>query len=245
MLLIFDMDMTLVDIKEKVDFDALLLEVLEGLGLEVPSRIERDRLWKSGKEHGEILAQWGVKDGVTFWEMFDELDYQARDQGFQSRSIRPYSDAKPCLERMKEDKRVVLALLTNTPKKLAFHELKTLGLYKYFDEILALNMGDYDQFSAKPEPDGIFILKQAILQKNDNIDKHLPAIMVGDSMVDMLAARNANIPGIQIARDPRNQKLGPAFVKIKSLDVITFEFLQEVSRDFRDFSLNHHVGKTF
>jgi phosphoglycolate phosphatase-like HAD superfamily hydrolase len=106
----------------------------------------------------------------------------------------------------------------------------------YFDFILALDMGEYDQLTAKPEPWGVlFILDH--FRSETGVDFKERVIFIGDSTVDMMTARNAGIPGIQILREGRT-RLSNAFRVITSLNVVNLEFTRSILQQFH--GVNNH-----
>jgi len=67
---------------------------------------------------------------------------------------------------------VKLALHTNTPHSLAKYQLEKFNLdEEYFDLILALDMEDYDQFNAKPEPWGVDYIQKWYKKKKMRLMK--------------------------------------------------------------------------
>lgn len=228
------MDKTLID-NQVVDFDEILVQALGMLGLEVP-KSERDTLWKSGKEHVHLLSRWGVADQRGFWKIFDDLDFETRDKYIHSGHIALYPDTVDCLDRLREIDQFSLALLTNTPLPLARHQLESFHLQGYFDFILALDMGEYDQLTAKPEPWGVFFILD-YFRSETGVDFKETSIFIGDSTIDMMTARNAGIPGIQILRAGRT-RLPNAFHVITSLDVVDLEFTRSILHQFH--GANNH-----
>jgi phosphoglycolate phosphatase len=93
-----------------------------------------------------------------------------------------YPGVRESLERLR-DEEVRLAVLTNKPVKISQDILAGLGVGGLFFRIYGGN--SFEQ--KKPDPAGVFVLlEEAGVAKEQ-------ALMVGDSAVDVLTARNAGI----------------------------------------------------
>ncbi|MHA1679907.1 MAG: HAD family hydrolase [Promethearchaeota archaeon] len=216
-LLIFDMDFTLIDMSP-VDFSEVLSNALKQSGGSVPSREEFDALWKSGSKHSDILRGWGIKDAVAFWKVFDECDYKTRMGFVNAGKIAPYPDTRRVLDRFRRNSRFTLALHTNTSERLTRAQLDRFQLARFFDYILAIGMGEYDQAKAKPEPWGIYHIINA-MNERFRVDFHDSVVFIGDSVVDMIAATSAGVPAIQLVR-PGRVPSALATLNIKELDLL-------------------------
>ncbi|MEX2682921.1 MAG: HAD family hydrolase [Candidatus Sigynarchaeota archaeon] len=230
-LVIFDVDGTLIDLGNAIDFDALLVKSFQDLGIAAPPPAERDALWRAGKDHAILLRSWGVTDPRAFWDIFDRLDFEARSTAIQAKKITLFPDSVPALWSLFTSGQVVLAVHTNTPVKLARYQLKHFDIAKYFDDVLALDIDGYDQSRAKPEPWGIFHL-QAMARAKHEEDFTKRTVLIGDSSIDMETARNAGIPGILISRDPLSGRGKGEFEAIPSLQKVTPTYLESVLRRF-------------
>jgi phosphoglycolate phosphatase len=231
LLAIFDVDGTLVNLGGAVDFDALLVEAFREHGITVPPIAERDTLWRAGKDHTILLRSWGELDPRAFWDIFDRLDFEARSAAIQERKITLFPDCIPSLWRLYTSGQVVLVVHTNTPVKLATYQLKHFDIAKYFEAVLALDIDGYDQSRAKPEPWGIHHL-QAKAGAAHKVDFTGRTAFIGDSRIDMEAARNAGIPGVLVSRDPAFTGNMGESDSIKSLSQITPSRLESVIRRF-------------
>jgi phosphoglycolate phosphatase len=93
-----------------------------------------------------------------------------------------YPGVRESLERLRAAG-VQLAVLTNKPVKISHDMLAGLGVGELFFRVYGGN--SFEQ--KKPEPDGVFaLLEEAGVAKENTL-------MVGDSSVDVLTARNAGI----------------------------------------------------
>jgi phosphoglycolate phosphatase-like HAD superfamily hydrolase len=231
-LAIFDVDGTLVNMGDAVDFDALLVETFREYGVVAPSLAERDTLWRAGKDHAILLGSWGVPDARVFWDIFDRLDFEARSSAIDRGRIVLYPDVAPALAKLRASGQVALAVHTNTPAKLARYQLAHFNIATYFDAVLALDIEGYDQSRAKPEAWGIHHL-QAKVGAARGKDFTGRTAFIGDSRIDMEAACNAGIPGILVARDAVRGLNKGAFEAVPSLSQITPTRLGAILSRFR------------
>ncbi|MBN2152261.1 MAG: HAD family hydrolase [Candidatus Lokiarchaeota archaeon] len=230
-LAIFDVDGTMVNLSGAIDFDALLVDAFKELGTDVPPVAERDALWRAGKNHADLLRSWGVASPRAFWDAFDRLDFEARSGAIKAGRIGLFPDCIPALSALHDSGRVVLAVHTNTPYKLARYQLEHFNIARYFEALLALDVDGYDQSRAKPEPWGIHHL-QAKIGSAYGADFTGRTAFIGDSRIDMDAARNARIPGILVSRDTSIGDAKGGFDVVSSLVQATPRFLGSVIRRF-------------
>nr|MDO8113795.1 HAD hydrolase-like protein [Candidatus Sigynarchaeota archaeon] len=230
-LAIFDVDNTLISLDESIDFDGLLIRAFQEMHVEIPSQMKRDTLWRAGKDHANLLKEWGVDDPRQFWEIFDRLDFDARSEAVKAKKIVLFPDALATLASLKESRFVRLAVHTNSPSILARFQLEHFGLIQFFDYVLALDVAGYDQSRAKPEPWGIQHI-QSVMKRKFNTEFSRATVFVGDSEIDMLAASNAGIPGIKIAREAVSKKESKAFDVVTSLSCITPLYIDGILRHF-------------
>ena len=194
---IFDLDNTLIYIPNTNHyFDSIIQKVMEiAYQLPVPSKEERDTLWRSGKEFKKILQRWGVNDYRDFWARFDEIDSVERKKLIEEDKLVLYDDVVDTLQILKK-KGIILALVSNTPSSIAIPELEAYELYDYFDHVLG--MGD-NQDQCKPEPDGLFMVMKKFNLKAEE------CIFIGDNSIDMTAAKRANMDGFLIDRSGKRK----------------------------------------
>ena len=83
---------------------------------------------------------------------------------------------------------IAIALITNKKNELTYALLKSLGIYEYFDVIMAGQDGEH-----KPSPDLLLKALQAL--KIETKD----AVMIGDSLDDREAAKLASVDMIGVA----------------------------------------------
>jgi len=195
---IFDLDGTLLDLGNiGVHVDLILVKTLKKLNVHrIPEKKERNNLWRSGEKFGEILREWGINDSYLFWKYFDENDFEKRKVLLKNKQISLFKDVKTALELIqnhKENKK--LAICTNTADYIVEFFLNYFKIDQYFHEIFSLG-SNVDQKFAKPSPDGIL----NILKKFDHNPLEKTAIMIGDSIHDIIAAKKAKISSCLILR---------------------------------------------
>jgi len=196
---IFDLDNTILEIPNPSEyFDNILNETLKKLTKnpeDLPSREERNKFWFSGENYTNLLESWGIIDGPYFWKFFDEIDYEYRINLVEQGKLCLYNDVKNVLEEISKANKK-LALISNTADYIVKFILEKFEISHLFHETFGLGY-EKDQEVAKPSPEGIlYVLKK--LNFNSNESK---AIMVGDSRLDVFAAKRANIKACLIKRD--------------------------------------------
>ena len=87
-------------------------------------------------------------------------------------------------------------MVSNTADYIVDYFLNKFEFSHFFDEILGLGFNK-DQSIAKPSPKGIL----SVLKKLNYKPEKSKAIMVGDSRVDIFAAKRANITACLLKRD--------------------------------------------
>jgi phosphoglycolate phosphatase len=190
--ILFDLDNTLIDIPDPYTyFDDIIIDVMrDDFHLDVPDKSERDTLWRTGKEYITILNRWGVPDPHEFWELFDCRDEIKRRTLIEKGELIIYPDVIPVLEQLRIQN-YQLGIITNSPSKIAKMELESYGLDTYFDLIIGL--GETQEI-CKPEPDGILMALDQLNREPSEV------IFVGDSTIDLIAAKRAHIQAILLDR---------------------------------------------
>jgi phosphoglycolate phosphatase len=134
---------------------------------------------------------------------------------------RPYPGLIEALDRL-SGAGFRLAVCTNKMERLALPLLERLGLTSYF---AAITGGDTFAFR-KPDPAHILA---TVERAGGTADK---VLMIGDSINDILAARNGNIPSIAVPfgySDVPVEELGASHV-ISHFDELTVELVRELTR---------------
>ena len=175
-LLIFDLDGTLVD--SEVDLALSVNATLQNMGRKplsterIASYIGNGVTVLISRALGPGATQEGVEQGT-------ELFLEHYRQHMLDHTL-PYPGVREALEDLRSRK---MAVLTNKPVKFSQMMLAGLGLAQYFSYIYGGNSFE----NKKPDPVGVFRLMS---------DIRVPAsrtLMVGDSVSDVLAGRNAGV----------------------------------------------------
>jgi phosphoglycolate phosphatase len=176
-LLIFDLDGTLIDSKRDLADSVNAMRVFLGepkladetvysyVGNGAPVLVRRAL---PGRDEEEI------ERGLRFF-----LDYY-RDHMLDATTL--YPGVRESLDQLL-DAKVKMAVLTNKPVRFSEHLVKGLGLDGHFFRIYGGNSFE----EKKPHPKGI-----ELLMEESGIGREL-TIMVGDSAVDIMTARNAKV----------------------------------------------------
>jgi len=220
--ILLDLDNTLIGIPETYKyFDDLIQEVLlsEFHFSTVPDRETRNKLWRSGKEYIKILHDWGVSDADEFWRVFDRLDGVKRKKLIANQELILYNDVIPTLQKLRANPALKLGIVTNSPDFIADHELEAYNLSRFFDAVLGL--GD-DQTICKPEPTGILMMMENLQATPEK------TVYIGDSMIDMIAAKRAGIQSMLIHRKNKQQHLSDPLIKTEDRDFLQITQLDEI-----------------
>ncbi|MFX1363719.1 MAG: HAD family hydrolase [Promethearchaeota archaeon] len=193
---IFDLDGTLLDLgnirayAEKI----FTLTLLTLNAPKIPNREERLKFWLAGNEFIKILNKWGILEPRNFWKIYDKIDFEQRKVLIKQNKIGLFNDVIEILQEIyKKSNR--LAILTNTTGYVVDYILKKFNIIDFFHDIFSMGPGINESF-AKPSPKGIF----SILRKFNYNPKNSKALMIGDSIVDIIAAKKANISSCLIKR---------------------------------------------
>ncbi len=224
---LFDLDGTLLHLGNiKAYAEEILVETLNRLKARYPPiRNERFKLWSSEEGYLNVLEEWGVEEPQNFWKFFDEIDFDKRKILIKKKKAFLYQDVKYVLEKIylhKDSKK--LAIVTNTAYYICEYILNKFNINKFFHETFSLGYYNNDQELAKPSPNGIL----TILDKFKYDPKESKAILIGDSKLDIIAAKKANIYACLIRRDIdtrnrhyKNWDIQPDFV-IEELDELFY-----------------------
>ncbi|MFX1279245.1 MAG: HAD family hydrolase [Promethearchaeota archaeon] len=195
---LFDLDGTLLNLGDIGPYaDMLLEETLINLKTpNIPDKHERRQFWGSGDNYIEILNKWEVPQANKFWEYFDKVDFKHRKIMYSQNKISLFEEVEEVLKKIynhKEDKKI--AIVSNTADYVVDFIIKQFNISSYFHEIFSMGSKN-DEKLAKPSPSGILsILKK--FEYDQNIHR---ALMIGDSISDIIAAKKANISACLINR---------------------------------------------
>lgn len=108
---------------------------------------------------------------------------------------KPYDGIIPMLERMKKEG-IKTAVVTNK-----MHEAAVDIVNLFFDGLIDVTIGQIDGVAQKPQPDGIYAALEKLGVSKDK------AVYVGDSEVDCITAKNAEIPCIGVTWGFRSKEV--------------------------------------
>ena len=175
---IFDMDGTVIDSGE-----AIYKTVNEVRGELSLAPLDKEFIIKAINEPGRNLALefYGIDTpSKSLKEGFEE-----KFKKFYDECATTYEGVRELLQKCKEAKfKIVLA--SNAPHDTLEKILKKNEIYELFDEVI----GASKEIAQKPDP---AMLHLAV--SKTGADK---AIFIGDSLKDELAAKNANMPYVQV-----------------------------------------------
>ncbi|CAG0961024.1 glucose-1-phosphatase [Anaerolineae bacterium] len=178
--LLFDFEGTLVDFQWKLkDAARDAKNELRNLGFDAETWEDNYATLRNSAVH--LATQRGVAKRVVM----DRLDaiYDRYDQDAASRwSVLP--EVKSVLPRLKSERHVKLGLVSNIGRRVVDEALPRLGLAGMFDVIITRN----DVEMLKPSGAGIRIALEKLGVTNAD------ALFVGDSVTDVLGARDAGLP---------------------------------------------------
>jgi HAD superfamily hydrolase (TIGR01549 family) len=177
-------------------FDNVLVETIKRItAAPLPSRKERNKFWLSGEKYIDMLENWGINDVNHFWMHFDDIDFELRKNLLSQDELNLYHDVKDVISRLKEAGKKI-AIISNAADYIVDYILKRFQILDLFDEIFGLGF-DKDQAIAKPSPFGILkVLKKLNFNRDES-----KAMMIGDSRLDIYAAKRANIVACLIKRE--------------------------------------------
>ncbi|MHA1688419.1 MAG: HAD family hydrolase [Promethearchaeota archaeon] len=198
-LFLFDIDNCLIHIPESATyFDSLLVKTLQKLSARIPERQIRNKLWEAGQDYKFLLKQWKVTKIDQFWEEYDKEDFFYRKKLLKEKKITLFPDVRPVLDNLlKKNDKVKLAIISNTADYIVEYMLKEFNLKDYFHHVFALSY-EFPQEFAKPSPLGIKITLEQLGFNSTNAEQ---TIMIGDSKIDIIAAKRAQIDACLILRE--------------------------------------------
>jgi phosphoglycolate phosphatase len=177
-LLIFDLDGTLADTKLDLAHAVNATRVHFGL-----PPLDNDLVYSYVGNGAPVLIRKAMGPGYSEAEIQPPLEYfLSHYRAHMLDNATLYPGVLESLDRLRAEG-VRMAVLTNKPEKISQDMLAGLGVSAYFFRIC----GGNDTVQKKPDPAGVrILLEEAGIPKEQ-------ALMVGDSSVDVLTARNAGI----------------------------------------------------
>jgi len=193
MLVIFDLDGTLIDTKQEI------LEVFSQAFENLGKKLDIYKMEKNiGLPLEELLEALLGKYDERFEKEIKRIYYSPRE-----RKIRVFSGLNEIIKNNNFKK----AILTSKRRKTALTDLRYLGIDGYFPIII----GADDVVKRKPCKEGI----EKIIELADCKNKK-DVFMVGDTEMDIMAAKNAGVKSIAVTWGFRDEdflkKYGPDYI---------------------------------
>jgi phosphoglycolate phosphatase len=189
--LIFDLDGTIID-----NYEHYMENMLKRVGEEIghPLSLEHARdLWYSinAGSRDEVISRWGL-DPDEFWSVFNK--YENLEEKLRSTYL--HNDA-------------LFLKALNMPKSIVTHTtydhsdmlLKKVGMREYFNPIISCT----EDTGFKPSP---LPLIYCVVNMNLRADE---VLFVGDTLSDLLAAKDAGIKNVYINRFKRPISIEPDY----------------------------------
>ena len=180
---IFDLDGTLLD--TLADLAASLNAVLtrHGYGPQ-PLHAVRRYLGNGAERLCRLALPKSVKE-EEFQTIFNEFKAYYKDHCHIA--TKPYDGISGMIDELKKNN-IRLAVVSNKPDEFAGEVVK-----KYFDDKFEITYGQRPNHAVKPDPRTVYeVIDYLKVSKEE-------CVYVGDSDVDMLTAKNANVKSIGVA----------------------------------------------
>lgn len=187
--IIFDLDGTLLytleDINDAINFALLSFNLR-------PNSIEETRKFVGNGAKTLVLRSMYHRYDVRLFlknTLFDQIYslYMEKYLSIRLNKTKPYDGIVDVLNELKS-KGYNLAVLSNKPARDT-----TAIINNYFNNIFDIVLGSNDNYNLKPDPT---LLNHIISYFGTNKEN---VIYVGDSLVDILTARNANVKCISVS----------------------------------------------
>ena len=127
----------------------------------------------------------GLDDYLKFIKSFEDI----KDTEEVLNGNHPFEDAKELLEYLRY-KNKKITILTGNHSEYIQKVLNHVGLKNDYEIVVGFN----DVTKTKPDPEGLYLILDKLNLKKEEV------CYIGDSLNDMLAAKNAGIDGILIDR---------------------------------------------
>ncbi len=204
-LLIFDLDGTLID--SRLDLAHAVNNTRAFMGL---PPIEHEDVYSYVGNGAPVLIRKAMGAGTSEEELARALEFflaYYRDHMLDYTVL--YPGVREALDRLHEA-RVPMAVLTNKPVRISQAIMDGLGLGGHFPHVYGGNSFE----KKKPDPIGIDTLRATYRVGRGR------TVMVGDSSVDVLTARNAGVPvcGVTYGFQPESFELHPPDLLVDRLE---------------------------
>lgn len=185
---LFDLDNCLLLYNDpEIYFGQLFSLTMEFFTSIIPNQEDLKKILTSSNINRFIEQNWEIKNVDEFWRHFKNLDIQERERLIDKGKISLDPTAIMVIKKLKK-KNKKIGLVSNSPNYIVEMLTQKFNFSAIFDEIFSIDYENNPTF-AKPSPEGInYILNRFKFNKRDCM-----AIMIGDSEVDIRAAKKANI----------------------------------------------------
>ena len=189
---IFDLDGTLVDSKNA--HILAWIEACKRIGVNVSKEDVIKHFGKTSESIARALLEEkhaNVNLTKQLAELKDKLFFEIYYQ-----YVKPLPFAKDILKLLKEKHKLKICIVSSNPKEAIKKVLRITSFIKYVDEIV----GQDEVTKGKPEPEPILLaLKRLKLKPNE-------ALVVGDSVYDIIAALRAGVRAIGVCYVKEHEK---------------------------------------
>jgi len=177
-----------------------------------------------GKERplSDIYPTFGEPLELTMQKFFPDIPVDESVNIYRSYHVDNFGDLIRVFPGMEELLQVLqkdgytLALVTSRLKRTTDQGLEAYGLGKYFEYVLTAD----DTNKHKPDPTPINITLEKLNKKPEN------AIMIGDTMFDILCAKNAGVKSVlvhwavAVSEEERIGENAPDFIIKEPMEII-------------------------
>jgi phosphoglycolate phosphatase-like HAD superfamily hydrolase len=189
--ILIDIDGTITSLGDYVMvFHDIIKSVAMKMGVDIgewdPWKIYNSFLASGYVNSEKNLRMVGLDPG-RFWNEVAKEDCKEREKHY-GKMIKPYDDVSVLREMAGNG--FVLGIMTDQPEVMAYRYVKRFKL----DFFKAVVCGNYISELSKPDSLGVELLMKRMGATRED------SVMVGDSDQDVIAARRAGIPVIQISR---------------------------------------------
>ncbi|WP_297489722.1 HAD family hydrolase [Thermococcus sp.] len=188
--IIFDVDETLVYYEgydHRKWFEELVKPELERAGIFIDYETYRKTV--TGELPRTYVKNLGI-DPVEMWKIIDGVNHRYRKEMLRLGKVRPFPD----VDALKELRKLSLKLgaVSNATEENTRLVLSAFGLDRYFEVVIGKDYSNLD--GVKPSP---YLVEKALKALSL---KPKEAIMVGDSIHDVLAGKRAGLRTVNVTR---------------------------------------------
>ena len=182
---LLDLDGTVVDIEERYVRETVT-EVGDRLGREFTD-LETELLWYGTGQARETILAGASVDPAEFWRVFHDVEDPAARAG----ATYVYDDAAAFVP----ERSAPVGLVTHCQPFLTGPVLDALDIRDWFDTVLCCS----DETGWKPDPTPVELAMADLGVGRDGQE----GVLAGDDTGDVVAAENAGLDAVHVARDGR------------------------------------------